>query len=209
MSNIFAINRLRTDTDGQGIRTLVTFSGCPLNCRYCINPECHNSDMGTDYSPHDLYEIVKIDDLYFRMSGGGVTFGGGEPLMNLEFIQEFIKIVPEEWSIDIETSFNVPWDNIMPLIGRVEKWKVDIKDMNGEIYQAYTGQSNELVIHNLEMMDRINNIHKLYLRVPEIAGYNNKEDIKRSLDALKKYDCFKETFKYINNLGGGTGDSYN
>ena len=69
-------------TDGKGITTLVAFMGCPLNCKYCLNPQCHEPVYGTDgttlrknimmLAPQDLYELVKVDDLYFQATGGGI-----------------------------------------------------------------------------------------------------------------------------------------
>jgi pyruvate formate lyase activating enzyme len=88
---IFAISRLRMGTDGNGITTLVTFMGCPLNCRYCVNPKCHEQIYEEDgitprkgimlLTPQELYDIVKIDNIYFQTTGGGICFGGGEPTM--------------------------------------------------------------------------------------------------------------------------------
>lgn len=72
---IFAISRLRMGTDGKGITTLVAFMGCPLNCKYCLNPQCHEPVYETDgttlrknimmLTPQNLYELVKVDNPYF------------------------------------------------------------------------------------------------------------------------------------------------
>lgn len=87
MNEIMGISRLRMGTDGIGITTLVTFYGCPLNCVYCLNPQCRDKNtVRAEYSPVELMKIIKIDDIYFRMTDGGVTFGGGEPLLYSNFI---------------------------------------------------------------------------------------------------------------------------
>ena len=75
---IFAISRLRMGIDGAGITTLVTFMDCPLHCKYCLNDRCHDSvyeadgvtlKKGTELlSPQELYDRVKIDNLYFQVS---------------------------------------------------------------------------------------------------------------------------------------------
>ena len=89
MSDIMAISRLRMGTDGKGVRTLVGFYGCPLNCKYCANHYCHQSEtVRADYTPEELLEVLSIDEPYFLMTGGGVTFGGGEPLLQAGFIHE-------------------------------------------------------------------------------------------------------------------------
>ena len=94
-----SINRHRITTDGDGITTLVTFYGCPLRCKYCLNPVCFAPDTPrTDLTPDELYRMVMIDDLYFIASGGGVTFGGGEPLLNADFLQGFT--IPSERTVN-------------------------------------------------------------------------------------------------------------
>ena len=77
---LIGISRLRMNTDGHGITTLVAFHGCPLNCKYCLNPQCLNpSFRKTQMSPNEVMSILKKDELYFLATKGGVTFGGGEP----------------------------------------------------------------------------------------------------------------------------------
>lgn len=58
-------------------------TGCPLKCAYCLNPQCSDENtIRAEYSPKELIDIIEIDDIYFRMIEGGVTFGGGEPLIH-------------------------------------------------------------------------------------------------------------------------------
>ncbi|MBR3733776.1 MAG: radical SAM protein, partial [Bacteroidaceae bacterium] len=90
MPPIFAISRHRIATDGKGVTTLVAMHGCPLSCRYCLNPQCKNvGAVLQDYSPQQLLSEVTGDNLYFLATGGGITFGGGEPLQYPDFIAEF------------------------------------------------------------------------------------------------------------------------
>ena len=94
---IFGISRHRIGTDGYGIKTLVTFMGCPLKCKYCINDVCHVPLPAEGYgiewlSPQELYDRVKIDNLYFLATNGGITFGGGEPGLYADYIKEFKSI---------------------------------------------------------------------------------------------------------------------
>jgi len=191
------ISRLRTCTDGNGITTLVAFQGCPLNCKYCINNDCHiERGFYTMYSPELLLKTVMVDDIYFRMSGGGITFGGGEPMLQSEFIKEFIEIAPKEWKIRIETSLNVDWKFIEPLIPYVDLWIIDIKDMNNDIYMAYTGVSNDLVKINLDKLASKVTHDNIYIRLPLIKGFNNEDDIKNSLDEVINIKCKKGIFTY-------------
>ena len=77
------------ETDGQGITTLIAGAGCPLNCRWCINKRLLREATAEAVTAEELLERVKMDDLYFRATGGGITFGGGEPLLHASFIYVF------------------------------------------------------------------------------------------------------------------------
>lgn len=74
---IIGVRRHRLLTDGDGITALVGFHGCPLQCAYCLNPQC-NSESGIQrwITPESLYKELRCDDFYFRSTGGGVCFGG-------------------------------------------------------------------------------------------------------------------------------------
>ena len=77
---LIGISRHRLTTDGEGVTTLVAFHGCPLRCKYCLNPQSFAQEgVWKQYDCEQLYEEVKIDELYFLATHGGVTFGGGEP----------------------------------------------------------------------------------------------------------------------------------
>ena len=149
-AQIFAVSRHRLTTDGEGVTTLVTFNGCPLRCKYCLNKTSWDAAKGRFYTPEELYEIVKIDQLYFLATKGGVTFGGGEPLLQVDFIREFRTLCGPQWSIVVETSLNVPEESVMKVDEVVDGYIVDIKDVNVDIYQTYTGKDNALTLKNLE-----------------------------------------------------------
>ena len=141
IGNVTGINRLRIDTDGPGVTTLVGLHGCELDCKYCINAK---SPPPIRYTVSRLYDVVKRDRLYFDNTGGGVCFGGHEPLMQQQFIMDFIDYVRAQgdtWKIGIETSFNFP---VYPqdLIDKLDYIICDVKDTNTDIYKAYTGQDN-------------------------------------------------------------------
>ena len=147
---VWAISRLRMVTDGSGVTTLVTAQGCPLRCRYCLNPVSWNGEATPAFlTPEELYEQVRIDDLYFQATGGGVTFGGGEPLLYPDFIADFRALCPKEWKLRAETSLHVPRENLEKVMDAVDEFFVDIKDMNPAIYESYTGKTNRLIYDNL------------------------------------------------------------
>jgi pyruvate formate lyase activating enzyme len=184
-AKIFGISRHRLTTDGEGVTTLVAFSGCPLRCKYCLNKISWEVDKGRLYTPEQLFDEVKIDQLYFLATHGGVTFGGGEPLLQVEFIKEFRKLCGPHWQIVAETSLNVPFENVETLDSILDGYIVDIKDMKPEIYLAYAGKENFLVLKNLEWILQQGNTDRVKVRVPHIPDFNTDEDVSKSIDRLK------------------------
>ena len=185
-ANVLMIDRLRMGTDGDGVTTLVGFYGCPLRCKYCINDRCHISESDSAVTSADLYNRVKIDQLYFKATGGGLTFGGGEPLLNADFIFEIMELGAKEWHTTIETSLNVPIGKWGCLIDYVDEYIVDVKDMNPTIYKSYTGCDNEVVISNLKELQRQGLSGKILLRLPLIHEYNEENDRMRSRHELEE-----------------------
>lgn len=172
-----AVNRHRLATDGEGVTTLVAFHGCPLRCRYCLNPQCLQVDgVWRRLTPGELYSEVEIDDLYFIATGGGICFGGGEPLLYPDFIKTFSKLMNPEWKLTVETSLNVPLENIKTIAALVQMWYIDIKDFSPTIYNAYTGKDNTQVIRNLVWLAANGYADKVILRLPLIPDYNTEED---------------------------------
>ena len=169
--------RHRIQCDGQGITTLVAFYGCPLRCRWCLNPFSYDPAVRrTMMKPQQLYDRVKIDDLYFLATGGGITFGGGEPLLYPDFLAQFREIAPESWHICAETSLAVPWENVEKAAGCIDLFYVDCKDANPEIYRSYTGADNQRMIDNLQKLLALVSPERIILRIPLIPEYNTAED---------------------------------
>lgn len=181
-----AVNRHRLATDGEGVTTLVAFHGCPLRCRYCLNPQCLQVDgVWRRLTPGVLYSEVEIDDLYFVATGGGICFGGGEPLLYPDFIRTFSKLMNPEWKLTVETSINVPLENIKTIATLVQMWYIDIKDFSPTIYNAYTGKDNTQVIRNLVWLAANGYADKVILRLPLIPDYNTEEDRQLSQQRLE------------------------
>ena len=183
---IIGIERHRLSTDGDGVTTLVAFHGCPLRCRYCLNPQSlDNGDCFREYSPEELYAETRIDELYFIATNGGVTFGGGEPCLRADFIREFSELCSASWQLNLETSLNVPSVNIEALLPVVNTMIIDIKDMNPDIYRSYTGQSNDLVIDNLRLIADSGRQKDCIIRLPLIPDFNTETDRTASRSRLE------------------------
>jgi len=196
---LIAINRHRLTTDGEGVTTLVGFHGCPLHCEYCLNAQCLQADgVWCRLTPGELYSEVEIDDLYFVATGGGICFGGGEPLLRSDFIKAFAEIMNPEWKLTIETSLNVPLENVKAIASLVQMWYVDIKDMNPDIYKAYGCKENKQVISNLQWLAANGYADKVIIRLPLIPEYNTDEDRQMSQQQLEKMGFTNfDKFNYI------------
>lgn len=194
-----AINRHRLTTDGEGVTTLVGFHGCPLHCQYCLNAQCLQADgVWCRLTPGELYSEVEIDDLYFMATGGGICFGGGEPLLRSDFIKAFAEIMNPEWKLTIETSLNVPLENVKAIASLVQMWYVDIKDMNPDIYKAYGCKENKQVVSNLQWLAANGYADKVIIRLPLIPEYNTDEDRQMSQQQLEKMGFTNfDKFNYI------------
>lgn len=193
---VITFARHRMQSDGKGVTTLVCFHGCPLRCKYCLNPfSFAQQTRRTEITAEKLYEAVKGDELYFLATGGGVTFGGGEPLLHAPFLADFRKICGEKWHLCAETSLWVTEMQARIAAACIDHFYVDVKDTNPEIYRAYTGQENEKVLENLQLLLSLVGPERITVRLPLIPGYNTEEDRQTSQRLLMQmgitnFDCF-------------------
>ena len=147
---IYAIDKYRLATDGEGITTLVVFHECPCRCKYCLNIDTWHGYIRHRMTPEMLHSEVKNGNLYYLVTGGGITFGGGEPCLHSDFIVRFSEICNPKWKLNLETSLNIPRFHLEKLLLVIDYYIIDIKDMNPMIYERYTGIDNKLVIDNLK-----------------------------------------------------------
>ena len=179
--------------------------GCPLKCRYCLNPKCHESIKEGDdimmLTPQGLYDLVKIDNIYFQTTGGGVCFGGGEPTMYANFIKEFRQVCGDKWKITLETSLACSADDLEMLADVVDHWIVDVKSMDSAIYERYTGRPSG-VSQNLSRLQKLVPNEKVTIKVPAIPDFNEDRDLDADMGSIKQKfgftDVVKATYKVIN-----------
>ena len=185
---IIGLSRHRLSVDGEGVTTLVAFHGCPLSCRYCINSSClHPGGILREVSTESLLEEVSIDHLYFLATGGGVTFGGGEPCLRSHFIEEFCGMKDSRWRITMESSLHVSRGHLERLLSLADHWIIDIKDMDPDTYHRYTTAGNTLVKDNLRwMLSHPGMDKKITVRLPLIPDFNTPEAVAVSRRQLEE-----------------------
>jgi pyruvate formate lyase activating enzyme len=147
-------------------------------CMKCVE-ECFydaRSVAGTEYTKKELYDLVMKDYEYYKMSNGGITFSGGEPLFQSKFIQDFAKQLRMEGiTVLIETCGQVALENIQDIIEVVDYIYYDIKHIDEDRHRELTGCSNSLIKSNLEWLCS-HYQGELSVRYPYIPGCN--DDIK-------------------------------
>lgn len=139
--------------------------------------------------------------MYFLATNGGATFGGGEPLLKVDFIKEILELGAKRWHTTIETSLNVPLFNLEKLFPYINEYIVDIKDMNPTIYKAYTGFNNDNVLNNLKWLINKGKSENILCRIPLIPEYNTQESMYFSKARLEDIGIHRfEMFKYITDV---------
>lgn len=187
MAKIHSFESLAT-LDGEGIRYGVFFTGCPLRCVYCHNPDTW-FDNGRDYTPEELVKKIKRYKPYFK-NGGGVTFSGGEPLLNADFINKTAPLLKAE-GIDycLDTSGSVPLtDEVKTCIDNADMVILDIKFYNEESYKKYTKGNFENFVHIGRYCSETEK--RLWLRTVIVPGINDSEE------QIAEYAEFAKQFKY-------------
>lgn len=147
-------------------------------------------------SAKDIMETIKKDELYYLATNGGITLGGGEPLLHCRFlIDNFFKVYGKKWHVTVETSLHViPW-MLFDMAPYIDEYVVDIKDMNPDIYKQYTGKDNDVVKSNLRWLVENGKADHITVRLPMIPGFNTEEDrqsSKRELESMgiSRFDLF-------------------
>lgn len=164
---------------------------CGLCYRKCTHPECREFGRCLHICPHDLLSVsgenISAKELAARLKRGEkviagksrVTFTGGEPLMQADFILELIDLLPN-FDIAVETSGFADEENFRKVADRVNLVIMDIKLADGELHRKYTGCSNEIILNNLNYLKTTGK--NCVIRTPLIPGIT---DTRENLDAVE------------------------
>lgn len=172
-------------------------------CRECFRctENCYAKSLvkcGRDWDAEELFREIMKDEMFFRMSNGGITFSGGEPLMMVddEMKRLYQRISARGISIGVDTTGCVPWENIEKIFPYVDFFLWDLKIMNAEKHKEYTGVDNQLILDNLKKVDALAEVyHKdVYIRCVQIPQITDSEQNLR--DTVQ----FVKTLKRVKSL---------
>ena len=158
--------------DGPGIRTVIFLSGCKLRCKYCHNPEMWTKGK-ENYTPKELAEKILRNKNYLT-HGGGVTFSGGEPLLQSDFIIEVAKLLKKEKihiALDTAGVGNGNYEKILKWIDLV---LLDIKHTNKDGYLNITSRT---IDESLKFIEALNKSGKdVWIRQVVVPGIMDNID---------------------------------
>jgi pyruvate formate lyase activating enzyme len=198
---IFSVKRYSVH-DGPGIRVTIFMKGCPLACLWCHNPEgispfpetvtrinrvgdrefSRSEEVGKYYSVEEILEILNKERVFIDKSNGGVTFSGGEPLLQTEFLLEALKACKQQgYHTAVDTSGYSSAENFISVIPFTDLFLFDLKHLDNTKHFELTGVSNTGIMENFKHL--LDSGRDIMLRVPVIPGYNDDYE---NLEGLRK-----------------------
>jgi pyruvate formate lyase activating enzyme len=171
--------------DGPGIRTTVFMKGCPLSCMWCHNPEGQSRQpqvirgpagervAGQEFTAKELAALLNQQADILRANEGGVTFSGGEPLLQAEFVADVIDLLPG-MHILLDTSGYGNKRDFRCLLDRSNLVFFDLKLIDGAAHRHYTGCDNDLILENLQILSSSG--RPFVIRVPLVPGVTDSDE---------------------------------
>ena len=191
---IFSVKRFAIH-DGPGIRVTFFMKGCPLSCWWCHNPEGisaepasveqidrigerefrKNENVGKLYDTSDILAILGKERIFINQSKGGVTFSGGEPMLQFDFLMEALQACKENgFHTTIDTSGYATPERFRKIIPYTDLFLFDIKHLDTVKHKEYTGVPNELILSNFNLIVESGN--DFMVRIPIVPGFNDDPD---------------------------------
>jgi pyruvate formate lyase activating enzyme len=199
---IFSVKRYAIH-DGPGIRVTFFMKGCPLSCLWCHNPEgispesstieqvdrigerefLKNETVGKLYDTINILAILEKERVFIDQSKGGVTFSGGEPMMQFDFLLEILQACKENgYHTTVDTSgFSTP-ERFKKIIPFTDLFLFDIKHLDNLKHKEFTGVPNDVILSNYRLI--VESGSDFIVRIPVVPGFNDDVDY---LTRLKQY----------------------
>ncbi len=192
--------------DGPGIRTTIFFKGCPLHCPWCHNPESINPQpevidglppknnvrilintpyIGKKVTVEEVMREIEKDLPFYNRSGGGVTFSGGEPLLQPDFLFSLLMQCRNKSINTVVDTSGFASGKIVELVAPyTDIFHYDLKLMDDKLHRKFTGVSNKLILDNLLLLAKTDT--RIVIRIPLIPGITDSaENLKEIRDFIK------------------------
>ncbi|MCR5153417.1 MAG: pyruvate formate lyase-activating protein [Lachnospiraceae bacterium] len=183
--------------DGPGVRYCVFLQGCRMRCKYCHNPETWANEGGTELTSEELLKKVTRYRNYWS-EDGGVTVSGGEPLLQLDFLTEFLTLCKAEGiNTCVDTSGN-PFSMEPEYLERFDKlmavtdlFMLDLKEIEPDKHKELTGQPNSNILEMAKYLS--DNGKDMWIRHVLVPGLTDDEDgLKKTADFIKSLKTVKK-----------------
>ena len=143
---------------------------CGKCCIYC--PVDARKVCGKEYTVDEVFSEIIKDKSYYENSGGGVTFSGGECMLQIDFLLEILKKCKQNGiSTAVDTAGHIPFESFEKILPYTDMFLYDFKVFDNEKHKKYVGVGNELILENLKKL--LNLGAKVYIRIPVIEGVND------------------------------------
>ena len=141
---------------------------------------------GREYSAEEVFDVIAADRLFYETSGGGVTFSGGECMLQLDFLAQLLKQCKENGiHTAVDTAGEVPFESFQRILPYTDLFLYDVKLMDPEKHKHYVGTDNSRILENLALL--LQQGKPVWIRVPVVAGVNDSED-----EMLSLYSFFEK-----------------
>lgn len=158
-------------------------------CGLCVD-QCPNEARricGRLYSPEEVFSEIEKDRDYYDESGGGVTFSGGECMLQTDFLVRILKLCRSHGiHTVVDTAGSVPWEAFERVLPYTDIFLYDIKCFDEDLHKRMTGVSNRLLLDNLK---RLAGQADILVRIPIIPSVNdNKEELRKIAELLRELE---------------------
>ncbi|MDR1018128.1 MAG: radical SAM protein [Lachnospiraceae bacterium] len=161
--------------DGDGIRTIIFLAGCPLKCSWCSNPENWDLHSASEISVQDIENKLHSQNIFYRFSGGGITFSGGEATFQTDFFNELVQTLYDDgYSLALETCGYFDFNKVKISLSKMDTIFMDLKHIDSDKHRYYTGKDNTLILENIINTYNLTNEKNIdfIIRIPTIVGVN-------------------------------------